>query len=73
MDSPLLSDAERAEFLNTAEEILIHVRKVARRMQERIRKALDQRHPEDAGGETPPDPAAQGMGRGAGMSRDGKR
>jgi hypothetical protein len=55
MDSQLPShEAERVEFINTAEEFLLHVRKVARRMQERILKVLEQPPPEDAEGRTPP-------------------
>jgi hypothetical protein len=54
MDSQLPADAELAEIVNTAEEIMLHFRKVARRMQERILKVLDQPPPEDAeGGDAP--------------------
>jgi hypothetical protein len=50
MDSQLPSDAELAKFINKAEEILMHARKVARLTQERILKALDQPPPEDEAG-----------------------
>jgi hypothetical protein len=50
MGSQLPSDAELAKFINRAEEILIHARKVARLTQERLRKALDQPPPEDEAG-----------------------
>ena len=50
MGSQLPSDAELAMFINRAEEILIHARKVARLTQERLRKALDQPPPEDEAG-----------------------
>ena len=51
VDSQFPFDSERAEM---AEEILLHVRKIARRMQERLRRALDQPPPEDVEGGTPP-------------------
>jgi hypothetical protein len=41
MDSQLPSEADLAEAFNTAEEIMLHFRQVARRMQERIRTVLD--------------------------------
>ncbi len=67
MDSPLPSDAKLAEIIATAEEILLHVRRVARRMQERILKTLGEPPPgADAGGDRPPCPDARGMRWGSG-------
>ena len=64
MDSQFPFDSERAEM---AEEILLHVRKIARRMQERILKTLGEPLPgADPGGDRTACPDARGAGRGSG-------
>jgi hypothetical protein len=58
MNSHPPSDAERVEIANAAEEILLHVRQVARRMQRRLLKVLGGSGSPPGAGEPRPAPDA---------------
>jgi hypothetical protein len=57
MDQPPRNDDEKVEIANRAEEIILHARRIARRIQERITKAMDRHDP--PGPHVPPIPGVK--------------